>query len=104
VQLSIYLGAAASLLLTGRPTAEWVAPLVFAALTMGPWALRPVTCKMVRRRQREMYIAMMPPEICAIPRKGAICRVVHSGAHRCSDGGGCVCDIACGCAAAVSVT
>ena len=30
-----YLGAAASLLLTGRSIGEWVAPLVFAASTMG---------------------------------------------------------------------
>ena len=42
-----YLGASTSLLLTGRPTAEWVAPLVFAALTMGSWALRPATRKMI---------------------------------------------------------
>jgi len=47
-----YLGAAASLLLTGRSIGEWVAPLVFAALTIGSWALRPVTRKMVRRRRR----------------------------------------------------
>ena len=42
-----YVGAGASLLLTGRPTAEWVAPLVFAALTTGSWALRPVNRKMI---------------------------------------------------------
>lgn len=40
-----YLGAAASLLLTGRPWAEWVAPLVFAGFTMGSWALRPPSRK-----------------------------------------------------------
>jgi|GEM_PF-267876 hypothetical protein len=42
-----YMGAAASLLLTVRATAEWVAPLVFAALTMGSWALRPARRKLV---------------------------------------------------------
>jgi hypothetical protein len=42
-----YLGAGASLLLSGRPVAERVAPLVFGALTMGSWALRPATRKLV---------------------------------------------------------
>jgi hypothetical protein len=42
-----YLGAAASLWFTGRPTGEWIAPLVFAALTIGSWALRPQNRKLV---------------------------------------------------------
>jgi len=84
-----YLGAVASLLLTGRSVGEWVAPLVFAASTMRSWALRPVTRKMVRRGRRG---------------KRAIYRMVYSGADRCSHGGGCVCDVASGGAAAVSVT
>ena len=42
-----YLGAAASLLMTARPLVEWVAPLVLAMLTMGSWALRPVTRRLV---------------------------------------------------------
>ena len=42
-----YLGAGASLLLSGRPVAEWVAPLVFGVLTMGSWTLRPATRKLV---------------------------------------------------------
>jgi hypothetical protein len=37
-------------------------------------------------------------------RKRATDRVVYSGADRRGDGGGCVCDIAGGCAAAVSAT
>ena len=42
-----YMGAAASLLLTGRPAAEWVAPVFFAVLAMGSWALRPAGRKLV---------------------------------------------------------
>jgi hypothetical protein len=42
-----YLGAGASLLLSGRPVAEWVAPLVFGMLTIGSWTLRPATRKLV---------------------------------------------------------
>jgi hypothetical protein len=41
-----YLGASASLLLSWRPASEWAAPLAFAVLTMGSWALRPVNRKM----------------------------------------------------------
>ncbi len=40
-----YMGAAASLFMIGRPTGEWIAPLVFAALTMGSWSLRPANRK-----------------------------------------------------------
>jgi len=42
-----YVGAAASLLLTGRPGREWAAPLEFAMLTMGSWALRPAGQKLM---------------------------------------------------------
>ncbi|HTM18359.1 MAG TPA: DoxX family protein [Terracidiphilus sp.] len=42
-----YVGAGASLVLTGRPGAEWVAPMAFGVLTMGSWGLRPVSRKMV---------------------------------------------------------
>jgi len=44
-----YLGAAASLLLTGRSIREWLAPVVFAAFTICSWGLRPMTRKMVAR-------------------------------------------------------
>ena len=36
-----YTGAAASHFAVGDGAAKWVAPLVFAALTLGSWALRP---------------------------------------------------------------
>ena len=42
-----YMGAAASWLMTGNRAAAWVAPLVFAALTLCSWALRPPTRKLV---------------------------------------------------------
>ena len=42
-----YLGASASLLLTGRSVEEWGAPLVFAGLALGSWALRPASRKMM---------------------------------------------------------
>jgi hypothetical protein len=42
-----YLGAAASLWFSGRPMGEWVAPVVFAALTMSSWALRPENRQLV---------------------------------------------------------
>lgn len=38
-----YTGAAASHLLAGNSGSMWVAPLVFAVLTMASWALRPPT-------------------------------------------------------------
>lgn len=41
-----YLGASASMLLTGRSAGEWSVPLVFAGLAMGSWALRPESRKM----------------------------------------------------------
>ena len=53
-----YLGASASLLLTGRSTAEWMAPLVFAGLTMGSWALRPSTRKLAGRTYESESRAM----------------------------------------------
>jgi len=45
-----YAGAAASLVLTGRNTSEWMAPLVFAVLTMGSWAMRPASRKATATR------------------------------------------------------
>jgi hypothetical protein len=38
-----YMGAAASHLLSGDRFGAWVAPLLFATLTLGSWALRPAT-------------------------------------------------------------
>ena len=42
-----YVGASASLLLAGSSAEEWAAPLVFAGLAMGSWALRPASRKML---------------------------------------------------------
>jgi len=42
-----YLGAGASLLLSGRPVVEWVAPLVFAGVSVGSWGLRPAGRKLM---------------------------------------------------------
>lgn len=44
-----YMGAAASLMLAGRPAGEWLAPLAFALLTVASWALRPESRRMVAR-------------------------------------------------------
>ncbi|MBS1803722.1 MAG: DoxX family protein [Acidobacteria bacterium] len=60
-----YLGASASLLLSGRPGGEWVAPLVFAVFTMGSWTLRPVNRKMLvsRAGERSGAIAWCVPVV-----------------------------------------
>ena len=49
-----YTGAAASHLLAGNSAGASVAPLVFAALTMGSWALRPTT-------RRSLQVVPTPP-------------------------------------------
>lgn len=43
-----YAGAAASHLLVGDRTGEWLAPLVFSAFTITSWALRPKTRRLSR--------------------------------------------------------
>jgi DoxX-like protein len=45
-----YTGAAASHLLAGDGSGEWVGPLVFAAFTLASWALRPPTRRLPRLR------------------------------------------------------
>ena len=53
-----YSGAAASHLLVGDAPGKWVGPLIFAALTLASWALRPPA----RRLQR----ATPPPAVPAV--------------------------------------
>jgi len=46
-----YTVAAASHLLAGDSSGAWVAPIVFTALTMASWALRPTTRRSLQARQ-----------------------------------------------------
>jgi hypothetical protein len=47
-----YSGAAASHVLVGDGVSKWIVPIIFAAITLGSWALRPADRRLAPRAER----------------------------------------------------